>query len=101
MKCHSCGSQLPPEAKVCPNCGTFTPASYSNSGSSSFDPTVVVHPSRTPTEPPASYEPTIAASPADIPPPPPPTAYASYPYAPPFVPSGQSNPSTPIPNLSG
>jgi hypothetical protein len=34
MHCQSCGVQLPAKARACPNCGTFTPAYYANSGAS-------------------------------------------------------------------
>ncbi len=39
MHCQACGVQLTPGAKACPNCGTFTPAYYANSGASANDPT--------------------------------------------------------------
>jgi hypothetical protein len=54
--CNSCGTQLPPDATHCPNCGTATPVYYSSSGTTPNTPTVV-------------------ASPYGIPPPPPPTVY--------------------------
>ncbi len=40
MHCQACGTQLPSEAKACPNCGTLTPAYYANAGASARDPTI-------------------------------------------------------------
>ena len=40
MDCQVCGTQLPSEAKACPNCGTLTPAYYADSGASPHDPTI-------------------------------------------------------------
>src|SRR5712691_6932204 len=48
MNCRSCGYQLPPEAKVCPHCGTPVSAYSADSGTVSSDPTVAAAPSNTP-----------------------------------------------------
>ncbi len=40
MDCQFCGTQLPAEARACPNCGTPTPAYYATSGASPYDPTI-------------------------------------------------------------
>ncbi len=66
MYCQSCGTQLPPQAKACPNCGTLTAASYTDSSASPHEPTYVSAPS-------SSFDPLIA-------PPPPSTEYGSPPY---------------------
>jgi hypothetical protein len=65
MDCQVCGTQLPVEAKACPNCGTLTPAFYTNSGASPYDPTT-----------PAVSESSLSVMSA----PPPPTQYGSNPY---------------------
>ena len=65
MHCEICGTQLPWEAKACPNCGTLTPAYYANSGASAYDPTI----------PTAS-----GPSPHALSAPPPSTQYGSNPY---------------------
>jgi hypothetical protein len=96
MNCSSCGIQLPTGAKACPNCGTRTPAYYSNSGTSSYDPTYMSYPYGPQSGSSPSYDPTIATPPSSTPPQPS-TGYGSTPYAPPFTPSGQPNPSTPLP----
>ncbi len=95
MNCPSCGSQLSPEAKVCPNCGTPTSASSSNSGPSSYDPTVVSYSFSSQPGSSPFYDPTIAGPPPGAPPQTPSTAYGSDPYAPPFTPAGQQNPYAP------
>lgn len=111
MNCRSCGFQLPPGAKACPNCGTRTSAYYSD-GATAYDPTFVTHPSGPQAGSSPSYDPTLAASPSRTPPPPS-TAYGSSasppgptspgsadPYSalpPPLPPSTQQNPYTPPP----
>src|SRR6266702_1853666 len=62
MYCQSCGTQLPPQANACPNCGTLT----ANSTASPHEPTYVSAPG-------SSFDPLIA-------PPPPSTEYGSPPY---------------------
>jgi Protein of unknown function (DUF3224) len=66
MDCQVCGTQLPSEARACPNCGTLTPASYTNSGASPYDPTISA----------------VSGSPPSVmsAPPPPPTQYGANPY---------------------
>src|SRR5437588_1566791 len=66
MYCQSCGTQLPPEAKACPNCGTLTPASYASFAASPHEPTYVSAPG-------SSFDPLVA-------PPPPSIQYGSTPY---------------------
>lgn len=65
MDCQVCGTQLPAEAKACPNCGTLTPAYYTNSGASPDDPTLPAVP---------------GSSPSVMSAPPPPTPYGANPY---------------------
>src|SRR5436190_6564604 len=66
MYCQVCGTQLPSEARACPNCGTLTPASYANASASPDDPTIAA---------------VSGASPSGInAPPPPPTQYGENPY---------------------
>ena len=67
MNCQNCGTQLPPEAKACPNCGTRTSASYADSGVSPYEPTQTSASG-------SFFDPMIA-------PPPPSTQYGSYPPA--------------------
>lgn len=104
MNCRSCGSQLPPGAKVCPTCGTPVPAYYSGSGTPSIDPTVVAYPGGIQSGSSPAYgpmvEPTVPASPPDTPPQPS-TAYGSTPNAPPSSYSDEQNtliPPPPPPN---
>ncbi len=111
MNCNSCGSQLPEGAKVCPTCGTPTPAFSSNAGTASPGPTEGAYPYNTPPGSPSPYEPTVVApsqgspspyEPTVVAPPPgtpqaPSTAYGPNPNVPPFNPSGQQNPNTPVP----
>ena len=66
MYCQVCGTELPSEARACPNCGTLTPASYANAGVSPDDPTIAA----------ASGSPPSGMSA----PPPPPTQYGANPY---------------------
>ena len=66
MDCQVCGTQLPAEARACPNCGTLTPAYYTNSSASPYDPTTPAAPGSSP------YG--VSA------PPPPPTQYGANPY---------------------
>jgi len=66
MDCQVCGTQLPSEARACPNCGTLTPASYTNASASPYDPTI----------PAVSRSSPYAVSA----PPPPPTQYGANPY---------------------
>src|SRR5207302_5609124 len=80
MNCRSCGYQLPPEAKVCPHCGTPVPAYSSDSGTVSSDPTVESYrpqPESSPTP-----DPTVAAAPSNTPPYLASTGYGSDPYSP-------------------
>ena len=80
MNCRSCGYQLPPEAKVCPHCGTPVPAYSSDSETASSDPTVESYrpqPESSPTP-----DPTVAAAPSSTPPYLASTGYGSDPYAP-------------------
>ncbi len=91
MKCHSCGAQLPPGAKVCPNCGTPTPTYRSDSGPSS-DPNALSYPYSPGAGPSQPYDPTVVAPPS-TPSYTPPTAYGSTLYAPP----DQQNLYTPLP----
>ena len=65
MDCQVCGTQLPAEAKACPNCGTLTPAYYTNSGASPHDPTTPA---------------VSGSSPFVMSAPPPPTQYGANPY---------------------
>jgi type II secretory pathway pseudopilin PulG len=65
MDCQVCGMQLPAEAKACPNCGTLTPAYYTNAGASPYDPTTPA---------------VSGSSPSVMSAPPPPTQYGSNPY---------------------
>src|SRR5438270_10445844 len=66
MYCQVCGTQLPSEARACPNCGTPTPASYTNSSASPYDPTIPAVSGSTPSG--------MSA------PPPPPTQYGANQY---------------------
>jgi hypothetical protein len=66
MNCQFCGTQLPSEARACPNCGTLAPASSTNAGASPYEPTI-----------PAGS----GSSPAVMSAPPlPPTQYGANPY---------------------
>lgn len=66
MNCQVCGTQLPAEARACPNCGTLTPTYYGYSGASPYDATVPVG---------------SGSSPAGMSaPPPPPTQYGTDPH---------------------
>ena len=85
MNCRSCGSQLPEEAKVCPNCGTPTYSYYSDGGTLSSDP------ARPQAGSSPSPDPTLAASPSSTPPYLPSTGYGSNPY----TPADQQNPYPP------
>src|SRR5689334_1121839 len=40
MYCQVCGTQLPSEARACPNCGTLAPASSTNGSASPYEPTI-------------------------------------------------------------
>ncbi len=66
MDCQVCGTQLPEGARACPNCGTLTPASYTDSSASPYDATVPA---------------VSGSSPYGMSaPPPPPTQYGANPY---------------------
>ena len=67
MYCQVCGTQLPSEARACPNCGTLTPASSANASVSPYDPTIPAA---------SDSSPTVMSTP-----PPPPTQYGANPYA--------------------
>lgn len=95
MNCQSCGAQLPSGAKVCPRCGTPTPAYHSNSVPSS-DPNAPFYPYGPAAGPSQPYDPTVVAPPS-TPSYTPPTAYGSTLYAPPE----QQNPYAPPPGSPG
>ncbi len=46
MYCPSCGTLLPTNTRVCPNCGKTNPAFDSNTESLSFEPTILAHSDR-------------------------------------------------------
>jgi len=66
MYCQVCGTQLPSEARACPNCGTLTPASSSNASASPYEPTIPAGSGSSPSA--------ISAPPL------PPTQYGANPY---------------------
>lgn len=74
MNCRTCGTQLPPGAANCPQCGATTPYYYAHAGIAHNDPTVVS----------SAY--------TDAPQPPPPTLYGSPSYGE-ASPSSYSSPS--------
>lgn len=95
MNCRSCGTQLPPGANACPNCGTPTFTYNPGSGGSPYDPTAVTYPSGNQPES-SPYGAWPNPSPPDASPQSPSTAYGSNPY-PPTAPAGPQGPYTPPP----
>jgi hypothetical protein len=55
MNCSSCGLQLPPGVKYCPNCGTATPYNYSTTGTAPNDATFISTPDAPQQIPPTQY----------------------------------------------
>jgi hypothetical protein len=70
MDCQICRTQLPSQARACPNCGTPTPAYSAASGASAYDPTIPAASRSSPA--------VMSASPL------PPTQYSANPYASPM-----------------
>jgi len=97
MHCGSCGTNLPPEAAVCPVCGAPTPYNVSQApspGAPQYQPTVPTSPYDTPKAPQSSNDPTYISSPYGSTPSQatPPTNYGSQPYDP-----AQQNPYAALP----
>ncbi len=100
MYCRSCGTLLPPRARVCPHCGI--PINAYNSDSGTYDPTIVSYPSTPQPESLPAYDPMAGISPSNTPPYPPSTSYGSNPYTPSdqqnlYPPPGSQYPYSPPP----
>ncbi len=103
MNCRTCGAPLPPEAKVCPNCGTPISASTFQSGDSPYGSSTVPYPYGSQSNSLPSYDATVPAYPSNAPGQGPATGYGANAY-PPFTdqqssyavpPGGQQNQQSP------
>src|SRR6266516_2966849 len=98
MNCRTCGAPHPPEAKMCPNCGTPVSASTFQPGDSPYGSGTVPYPYGSQSSSSPSYEATVPALPLNTPGQGPSTGYGANAYTPPdqqspyaVPPGGQQN----------
>jgi hypothetical protein len=82
MNCRTCGAPLPPEAKMCPNCGTPVSASTFHPGESPYGSGTVPYPYGSQSSSSPSYDATVPAYPSNTPGQGPATGYGANAYPP-------------------
>ena len=103
MNCRTCGVPLPPEAKICPNCGTPVAVPTFQPGDSPYGSGTVPYPYGTQASSSPSYDATVPAYASNSPGQGPSTGYGANAYTPPpdqqspyaVPPGGQQNQQSP------